>query len=114
MEFLEFIIGLTALFVALRALNMQRYEIERNGRIAALVHASEMLQDKIDYHNKIITDMKLQGKKYEEWEGHAARINKEFRPLKERVNKEFLDLSEKYDGILHAGAIKKALSNKQV
>jgi len=112
MEYIEIVIGVVALIIAVWALNLQRKEIIKNGKISSLIHSASLIQEKIDYHHKIISDMKSAGKDYEEWQGHAARINKELRPLKEKVNAEFLNLASKYDGILHEDEIRKHLNLK--
>ena len=58
MEYLEVIVGTIGLAIALWALNLQRREIIKNGRINSLIHASQMIQEKIEYHNGIIDDKK--------------------------------------------------------
>lgn len=113
MAHIEIIVGVAALAIAMRALFLQRKEIIKNGQINSLIHTASLLQEKIDYHSRIINDMKSAGKKYDEWDGHAARINNELRPLKEKVNTEFLNLGSKYDGILHESEIRKALNFKK-
>ena len=109
MDFLEVIVGAIALIVAARAFTLQKYEIIKNGRISALVHSSNLIQQKIEYHNKIIDDMKSQGKSYQEWGGHAGRINDDFRPLKKKIDCELLTLMSKHDGIDLADEIKLTL-----
>lgn len=107
MEYLQTVIAVVSVIIALYALNLQRNEIKRGAQISALIHTSEMIQRKIDYHSKIIDDNKAQGKK---WEGHADRINNELRPLHNKINREFIDLAAKYKGILDASEIKTSLN----
>lgn len=106
MENIELIIGTTALIIAVWALHLQRKEIIKNGRINALIRVAQMIQEKINYHDNIIEDMKKQGRKYD---GHAHRINNELRPLKNKINMEFINLAAKYDGVLHENEIREAL-----
>ncbi|MCP4490062.1 MAG: hypothetical protein GY820_22505 [Gammaproteobacteria bacterium] len=105
----EIIIGAVGLLIAIWALNLQRKEIIKNGRITALIHASNLLQEKIEYYRDIVDDMKSQGKEYNEWIGTANRINNEFKPLKQKIDLEFIEIAAKYDGILHEQEIRKAL-----
>ena len=113
MDYLEVIVGLMAVFIAIRALYLQRYEIIKNGQITALIHTSNMIQDKISYHSKIIDDMKSQGKQLTEWEGHATRINKELRPVKEKVDFELLDLMGRHEGVIQVDEIKSIIKAKK-
>lgn len=110
MGYVEAVIGLVALLVALRALNLQRYEIIKNGKINSLIHMSSMLQSKIDYHNRIIDDLK---KSNEAWGGHAARINNELRPLKEKMDEELISLISKYEGMPELDEIKMAIRGRR-
>ncbi|OUR73024.1 hypothetical protein A9Q78_05300 [Methylophaga sp. 41_12_T18] len=109
MDFLEIIVGAIALLVAARAFTLQKYEIRKNGRISALVHSSNLIQQKIEYHGKIIDDMKVKGKSHQEWKGHTHRINDQFRPLKGKIDAELLELMAKHDGISLADEIKSTL-----
>ena len=109
MEYLNIVIGLAALAIAVRAWNLQRLETIKNGKINSLVHTAAMIQDRIDYHSRIIDDMRDKGKPYSDWEGHEKRINKQLRPLKDKVNREFLNTSSLYDGVLHETEIRKLL-----
>ena len=113
MEYIESIVGLIALVIAIWALNLQRSEIIKNGKINSLIYTASMLQQRIDYHSRIINDMKGEGKQYDEWSGHALKINNELRPLLKKVNTEFLDIASKYDGILHENEIRSALKLNQ-
>ena len=113
MEYLEVIVGMFALIIAIRALNLQRREIIKNGKISALIHSASMIQSKIDYHSRIITDMKNQGKPYEDWQGHEKRINTELRPLKEEIDTEFLNVISSYDGLLHEDKIRHAIKARK-
>ncbi|PHS26357.1 MAG: hypothetical protein COA83_03100 [Methylophaga sp.] len=108
MEYLEIIVGIIALAIAIWALNLQRREIIKNGRINALIHASQMIQDKIDFHSKIIDDIE-KNKTNKSSGGHKSRINKELRPLKNKIDMEFIDLAAKYNGVLHENEIREAL-----
>jgi len=112
MDYLEVIVGAIAATIALWALNLQKKEIINNGRITSLIHASNMIQGKIDYYSKIINDKKSQNKHYDEWNGLAARINNEFRPLKEEIDQQLLELMDNHNEILRSEAIKKALAKK--
>ena len=102
--------GCGAIIIAIRALVMQRFEIIKNGRRSALIHASNLIQQKIEYHNKIIGDCKSAGG---DFKGHAHRINSELRPLKQDIDFELLDLMNRHDGVVQAGNIRQALSSKQ-
>ncbi|HCG8583618.1 TPA: hypothetical protein NJ534_001487 [Vibrio parahaemolyticus] len=73
------VISAIALVVACWALKLQRNEIIKNGRISALSHTSNLLQQKIDFHSKIIDALKKQGK---DFKGHSQRVNDELRPLR--------------------------------
>jgi len=112
MEYIEVVIGSIALAIAIWALNLQKKEIIKNGKISSLIHSASLIQEKIDYHTKIIDDMKSEGKTKKDWGGHAAKINNNLRPLKERVNTEFLNLASKYDGVLHENEIRASLNSK--
>ena len=110
MEYINIIIGLGALLVGLWALNLQRKEIIKNGKINALVHASNLLQERIDYHMKIADDNHTSN----EWkERHQAKVNSKLRPLKSSIDMEFINLVSKYDGILHEDKLKKILSDEK-
>jgi len=113
MGFIEVLIAALALIVAVWALNLQRQEIRKSGKVNALIHSAHLIQEKIDYHSKIINDMKSQGKAYEDWEGHAHRINKELRPLKSEIDVEFINLVSTYDGLLHEKRVRDAIQNKK-
>ena len=113
MEFIDVSVAVIALLIAAWALNLQRREIIKSGKVVALVHSAEMIQRKIDYHTRIIDDMKTQGKTFEEWEGHAHRINKELRPLKEEIDTEFLNVVSSYDGLLHEDKIRDAIKSRK-
>jgi len=89
METVDIVVGAIGLLIAIWALNLQRLEIRKNGKIIALIQASHMIQERIDYQSKIIDDLKQKGKK---WDGHAARINNELRPLKTKIDLEFINL----------------------
>ncbi|WP_020161661.1 hypothetical protein [Cycloclasticus pugetii] len=112
MEYIEVVIGTIALAIAVWALHLQKKEIIKNGKINSLIHSASLIQEKIDYHSKIIDDLKSQGKTQKEWGGHAVKINSNLRPLKERINVEFLNIASKYDGILHEKEIRDSLNIK--
>jgi hypothetical protein len=107
MELLETIFTGIGLSIAIWALVLQRREIIKNGRINSLIYASQMLQERIDYHDQIIDDAKA---KKTIWKGHADKINKELRPLKKQINAEFINLASKYDGVLHEEQLRQTLS----
>ena len=109
MEYIDIVIGAVALAIAIWALNLQKKEIIKNGKISSLIHSASLIQERIDYHTKIIDDMKTEGKTKKDWGGHATKINNNLRPLKERVNTEFLNLASKYDGVLHESEIRASL-----
>ena len=109
MDFVEILLGTIALLIAARAFTLQKYEIIKNGRISALVHSSNLIQQKIEFHGKIIDDMKEQGKSHIEWKGHTHRINDQFRPLKKKIDSELLELMAKHDGMNLADEIKSTL-----
>ncbi len=112
MEYIEVGIGVIALAIAIWALNLQKKEIIKNGKISSLIHSASLIQEKIDYHSKIIDDMKSKGKPQKDWGGHATKINNNLRPLKEKINAEFLSLASKYDGVLHEDEIRASLKIK--
>ena len=109
----ESFVAVVGLLIALWALRLQRREIVKNGRINALIHASKMLQEKIDYHDKIMANLVDDSEKRAIWRGHANRINSELRPLKNRIDLEFINIAAKYEGILHENEIRKALEPKK-
>ena len=106
MSLLQTIISLVALCIALRALYLQRREVEKNGKINSLIHLSSMVQLKIEYYSRIIDDIKNNGGK---WKGHAEKINKELRPLKEDIDNKLIDLISRYEGMPEADKIGKAI-----
>lgn len=110
MDYLEVIIGTIAAFIALRALHLQRYEIIKNGKISALIHSSNLIQQRIDYYSKIIISMEEEGKKTA---GHKSRINDELRPLKQEIDFKLLELMEEHGGELKVPEITQALSPKK-
>lgn len=110
MDFIEVLIGTIALGVAFWALNLQRREIIKNGKISALIHSSNLVQEKINYHSKIIDELKINNG---DWQGHAVKINKTLRPLKKDLDKEFLNVVSTYDGLLHEDKIREALKTEK-
>jgi hypothetical protein len=106
MDYINILVGLGALLIALRALNLQRKEIIKNGKITALIHASQLIQEKIDYHNRIIDDNKTK----KEWkDGHKNKINHKLRPLKSNIDLEFINIVSEYDGVLHEDKLRDIL-----
>lgn len=109
MEYINIIVGLGAFIVALWTLNLQRKEIIKNGKISALIHASQLIQERIDYSNRIVDNKNTENK----WrEGHKNKINNKLRPLKSSIDEEFLNLVSKYDGILHEEKLRKILKSE--
>ena len=102
----EVIVGVFALIVAATALWLQRAEIARNSRITALVHMSSLLNQRIEFHAKIIDDHKVSGKS---WRGHADRINRDLRPLKEKVDGSLIDIVAGYQGMPDVDVIKQVV-----
>jgi len=106
MEYINILVGLGALVIALWTLNLQRKEIIKNGKINALIHASQLIQEKIDYHNRIFDSPKTN----KEWkEGHKNKINHKLRPLKSSIDLEFVNIISEYDGILHEDKLRDIL-----
>jgi len=109
-EYINIIIGLAAFFVALRALNLQREEIIKNGRISALMHTSNLLQERIDYHMKIADDNNTS----HNWkERHKNKVNHKLRPLKSTIDFEFIKLASMYDDIIHEDKLKELLKSEK-
>jgi hypothetical protein len=92
--------------IAIWALQLQRIEIAKNSKINSLTHISSMLQEQINYHEKIIRDAKTMGK---QWNGHANKINNDLRPLKEQIDSELIDIISKYENMPKAQEIKEIL-----
>ena len=110
MDYMEVIVGVIGLAIAIWTLNLQRKEIIKNGKLTALIHSSSIIQEKIDFHSKIIADLKVQGKPYS---GHASRINEELRPLKRDIDNEFLNITADYGGLFQEDRIREALKFKK-
>ena len=110
MDFLEVLVGTIAAIIALRALKLQRNETIKNGRMSALIHSSNLIQQKIDYHNKIIDNV---GKNSNSIQGHKNRINEELRPLKHKIDLELLELMGQNDGVIQINEITQALQPKK-
>lgn len=104
----EVAVGFFALIIAILALQLQRAEIAKNSKINALTHMSSMLQAKINFHSKIIDNMK---DRKENWTGHADKINKEMRPMKERIDSDLVDIISKYENMPDPSTIKNILFN---
>jgi len=110
MEYLNIIVGIGAFIVAIWTLDLQRKEIIKNGKINALIHTSQLLKERIDYHMKIADDSKTSN----EWrERHQLKINEKLRPLKSSIDEEFINLVSKYDGVLHEDKLKKLLDTEK-
>jgi hypothetical protein len=110
MEYINIIVGIGALLVALWALNLQRKEIIKNGKINALIHASALLQERIDYHMKIADDSQTS----KEWkERHQQKVNHKLRPLKSSIDMEFINIVSQYDGVLHEDKLKQLLETEK-
>lgn len=108
MDFLDVVVGSIGLLVALMALDCQRKEIAKNGKINTYIHTSELIQKKIDYYNRIINDLKSQNK---DFSGHAHKINKVLRPLKDDIDSKLITyLCE--NNLDDIDKLKKALSLK--
>jgi uncharacterized radical SAM superfamily protein len=109
MDFLEVIVGVFAAVIALRALKLQRNETIKNGRMSALIHSSNLIQQRIDYYDQIIENVEKNGNSTK---GHKTRVNDELRPLKKKIDFELLDLMGQNDGITQVYEITKALQSK--
>ena len=81
-------------------------EIIKNGKINTLIHASQLIQEKIDYHNRIFD---AEGIKKEWKERHKNKINYKLRPLKSSIDLEFINIVSQYDGILHEDKLRDIL-----
>lgn len=103
---MEITVAVVALAIAIWQLHLQRIEIRLNGQINTLVHMATMLKDRIEYHEKIIQDMKH---KEEDWTGHAKRVNNELRPLLAKVNRELVNTIAGQKGALNDSEIKRSL-----
>jgi len=103
---MEVFVAVIALAVAIWQLKLQRNEIRRNGRISSLIHMASMLKDKIDYHEKMIENMKAAKK---DWSGHAARVNKDLRPALHNVNQNLMALIEAQNTSFDVSSVRKAL-----
>ncbi len=106
----EAILGLVAVIIAVRQLVLQRNEIRRNGQINSLVHVASVLQHRIDYHEKIIGDLRAQRKSVDLWHGHQKRVNSELRPLLADVHRQLLGLMVQQDMPFAEDRILKALA----
>ncbi|MBO1254826.1 hypothetical protein J3L16_03875 [Alteromonas sp. 5E99-2] len=106
---MEVYVGVVAATIAIIALFLQRYEIIKNGRMSALIHASNLIQQRIDYYENIIQGVEERG---ESSFGLKSRINDELRPLKHKIDFELLDLMGRHDGVTQIPDIKSALKSK--
>lgn len=117
MNYIELFLTLIAVVIACWALNLQRREIIKNGKINSLIHMSSLIQDRIDFHRRIIDDIKHYNetigdeKKQKVFGGHSHKVNKELRPLKHKVDSELFDLIEKYEGISNINEVRKVTNN---
>lgn len=112
-EFIAGVIGIFGFLVAIRAFNLQKKEIVKNGRIATLTHASNLLQIKIDHNEKIIADLKLKNNGLDEWVKLADKVNKELRPAKSEIDCELLDLLDDDNLQIDVLRVKELISNKK-
>jgi hypothetical protein len=80
---MELAVAAIALLIACWQLKLQRDEIRVQSQINSLIHVAELLERKIQHHERIIEDLK--SKRYD-WGGHATRVNKELRPLLAEVH----------------------------
>lgn len=110
MDFFELVVAIIALAIALNALNLQKKEIIKNGQINALIHVSTLLQTRIDYHSKIIDNLKA---KNENWKGHADRINIQLRPLKEKTDRKLVALLSTHGDMPHSDEIFEAIQSRR-
>jgi hypothetical protein len=79
----ELAVAIIALSIACWQLKLQRDEIRVQSQINSLIHVAQLLERKIEHHERIIEDLKF---KRQDWVGHASRVNKELRPLLTQVN----------------------------
>ena len=86
---METLVAIVALCVAIRQLRLQREEIRLNSRVNALIHLAGLLRHRIDYHERIIADLKS---RKGDFSGHAVRVNSELRPLLSAVHDELVGL----------------------
>ena len=107
---MEILIAVIALAIAWWQLDLNKKEIERSGKINALVNMSQMLRERIELYGNIIDSQKAQGKP---WKGHADTVNKELRPLLEKINQELIETSKNYKLGLSSAEIIKALNLKE-
>jgi len=91
---IEIAIGISAFFLGIYQLVLQRRETRRNGKINSLVHISTLIKDKIEFHSNIIESQKSLNKP---WTGHAKVINENLRPLLTKVNQELLQIATEYE-----------------
>lgn len=103
---MEMIMALVALSIAVWQLHLQRGEIRRNTRINSLIHTSTLFKDRIEFHERIIQNLKSQKK---DWSKHANRVNNELQPLLHKVNGELFDSIFRHESRIDMDAIKKAL-----
>ncbi|MEO1254978.1 MAG: hypothetical protein AAFY41_08845, partial [Bacteroidota bacterium] len=87
---IETIAGLIGIIIAIRAFILQKREVMKNGQIATLTHASNLLQNKIDHSEAIIQGWKSIGNN--EWRSMADKVNRELRPTKNKIDVELLNL----------------------
>lgn len=103
---MELVIALIALAVAGWQLKLQRDEVRANSQITSLIHVAELLTRKIEYHERIIEDMKA---KRQDWKGHAARVNRELLPLLTQINSRLISCVESRLPGLDPAPFRKAL-----
>src|SRR4249919_2596929 len=103
---MELLIAVIALAVALWQLKLQRDEARSNSQVNTLIHVADLLARKIDYHERLIESLKAKRK---DWQGHAAYVNNELRPLLSRTNIRLLACLEGRLESFDAEAIKRSL-----
>ena len=108
---LEVLVGVIAAAIAITALFLQRYEIIKNGRMNALIYASTLVQQRIDYYDNLIKSMERDNNNANTY-GIKKRINEELRPLKQKIDFELLDLMGRHEGVAQVPDIKSALQSK--
>jgi uncharacterized radical SAM superfamily protein len=77
--------------------------------MSALIHSSNLIQQRIDYYSQIIENVEKNGGSTN---GHKGRVNDELRPLKKKIDFELLELMGQNDGITQVFEITQALQSK--
>ncbi|PYC29596.1 hypothetical protein DMO17_02555 [Aquipseudomonas alcaligenes] len=108
---MEILIAAAALAIAWWQLDLQRKEIQRSGKINALVNMSQMVRERIELYSDIIDSLKNEKKP---WKGHADKINRELRPLLSKINQEIIIASSNYNFSFPEKEIIAALNLKEI